>query len=338
MSAPLMTPCPKAPAPFSKWAPVIAGALVGLIFRVWYFAGKPGEAYSAMSFTFVTFVPLAVAAVTVYMAERVQRRSWGYYAFHGAGANALFVLGTMLIMVEGLICAVIILPMFAIYGAFAGLVMGALCRATNWPKQATYGFVFLPMLFAAVLPSGAGDTVIDARERTILIQASPAAVWHQLHNTPQIAPNEMERGWLYRIGVPVPMSAVTTMVGSNLERDITMGKSIHFKQVATEWRENSYVKWQYRFAADSIPARALDDHVKIGGHYFDLIDTIYTLTPRGDATELKVSMRYRVSTQFNWYAKRVARLLFDNFESVALDFYARRAEQAKARTSPSALR
>lgn len=36
-------------------------------------------------------------------------------------------------------------------------------------------------------------------------------------------------------------------------------------------------------------------------------------------------MRYRVSTQFNWYADGVARLLLGNFEDVIPGFYQRRA-------------
>jgi hypothetical protein len=327
-------PFDKAPAksvwPFPKWHPLLAGALLGIVFRVWHFTGSPDTAYAVMSLSFITFVPFAVGAVTVYVAERTERRSWSYYALHGMGANVMFILGTMLIMVEGLICAVIIVPMFAVYGAVAGLVMGALCRATNWPRQAACGFLFLPVLLSGILPGGAGETYIGTRERTVLIQASPAAVWRQLHYAPQISPAEVERAWLYRIGVPVPMSAITKPVGTTLERDITMGKAIHFTQFANEWRENSFVKWQYRFADDSFPPQALDDHVKIGGHYFDLIDTVYTLTPRGAATELRVSMQYRVSTQFNWYSKRVAAVLFDNFEEVILDYYARRAEQPTA--------
>ena len=59
---------------------------------------------------------------------------------------------------------------------------------------------------------------------------------------------------------------------------------------------------------------------------------------RGDATELKISMQYRVSTQFNWYSKRVAALLFDNFEEVVLDFYARRAAGSKGGQAPWAHR
>jgi hypothetical protein len=41
-------------------------------------------------------------------------------------------------------------------------------------------------------------------------------------------------------------------------------------------------------------------------------------------------MSYRVSTQFNWYADGVARLLIGNFEEVILKFYQRRAVGATA--------
>lgn len=39
-----------------------------------------------------------------------------------------------------------------------------------------------------------------------------------------------------------------------------------------------------------------------------------------------VSMHYRLSTQFNWYAQPIAEFLIGNFEQVILNFYARRAE------------
>lgn len=315
--------------PFPKWHPLLAGALVGVVLRL-IFWDHPERSLTAMGFAFITFAPFAVGAVTVYFAERTARRSWGYYAMVGMGANMMFVLGTMIIMVEGLICAVIVFPMFALYGAVGALVMGAICRVSNWPRPAVYGFTFLPLLLAALLPAGAGEIHIGVAQRSVLIQATPAQVWRQLHNTTAIGPEEVDSAWLYRIGVPAPISGVTRAVGATLERDITMGKAIHFTQVATDWRENSHVTWQYRFAADSIPPGALDDHVKIGGAYFDVIDTVYTLEPKGNATELTISMKYRVSTQFNWYAKRVAGLLFANFEEVILDFYARRAEQARS--------
>ena len=314
--------------PFSRWYPVLAGALVGLALRLIFFGGDPGHMMSAMGAAFIYAGPFAVSAVSVYVAERQGPRSWRYHAWLGSRANGWAVIAALMATIEGVICAIIIVPLFMLIGALGGVIMGAICHRTKWPRSSTYGFVALPLVLAVVLPAGAGDTHVGNSMRSVTIQAPPAQVWQQLHNTTAIAPEEVDSAWMYKIGVPLPESGITRKVGATLERDIKMGKQIYFTQVASEWRENSYVKWRYRFAPDSVPPQALDDHVKIGGHYFDVIDTIYTLTPQGQGTRLTISMHYRVSTQFNWYATSVADILFNNFEGVILDFYARRAEAA----------
>jgi len=82
---------------------------------------------------------------------------------------------------------------------------------------------------------------------------------------------------MYRMGVSLPLSAATDEHGGTLVRHVTMGKNIHFDQVATTWQPNRQVLWTYRFTKDSFPPNALDDHVRIGGRYFDVIDTEYTI-------------------------------------------------------------
>ncbi len=311
--------------PFSKWWPTLIGALVGVCLRL-VFSGTPGFPFAAMDQAFILFVPLAVGAVAVYVAETQSRRSWSYYMSVGAITNIFFVLGTLLILIEGLICAVIILPLFIVIGAIGGLIMGAICRATNWPRHAVFSFAVLPLALGA-LPVGAGSNQhLGVVERTIVITAPANSVWHQLHNVDAIRPEEVDRAWMYRIGVPLPISGVTQVTPAGLVRKIEMGKSIHFDQISTEWLENRYVKWRYRFQEDSFPPNALDDHVKIGGHYFDIIDTEYTLAPAGlESTSLSIRIHYRVSTDFNWYADPVAQFLIGNFEEVILGFYAHRS-------------
>ena len=66
---------------------------------------------------------------------------------------------------------------------------------------------------------------------------------------------------------------------------------------------------------------------------FDVIDTEYELLNVGSGTELRVRMKYRVSTAFNWHTRPIAEFLVGDFEEAALRFYARRAEQ-----TPEALR
>ncbi|MDI4632239.1 SRPBCC domain-containing protein [Pelomonas sp. V22] len=311
--------------PFAKWWPFLSGALLGIVLRL-IFSGNAGNAFTAMDTAFIYFVPVAVGGLAVYVAETRQRRSWRYYLWAPVLANSLFVLGTLLILIEGAICAIIVLPLFGLLGAAGGLIMGIACRLTMSPRGVALSLSALPLLLGglpAPLPNPARIQVI---ERTVQIEAPPERIWQELHGTRDIRPDEVEHAWMYRIGVPLPLAGVTETSPEGRVRKVTMGKAIHFEQVAAEWEQDRHVRWTYRFQKDSIPPGALDDHVTIGGHYFDLIDTAYTLTPKaGQTTELRIQMRYRVSTQFNWYADGVARLLIGNFEDVILQFYRRRA-------------
>jgi hypothetical protein len=99
--------------------------------------------------------------------------------------------------------------------------------------------------------------------------------------------------WAYRIGVPMPLSGVTEDTPEGRVRQVQWQKNVHFEEVITDWQPGRLLKWRYRFTPDSFPAGALDDHVMIGGQYFDLRDTTYTLTPRDGGTELRIDVSWR---------------------------------------------
>jgi hypothetical protein len=321
--------------PYSGWWAIAGGAFAGLVLRLIYW-GSPGDVFAAMMGSFIYGAPLLVGVVTVYLAERIEPRSWVYHLFAPMLATALFVTGTLLLLVEGWICAILIIPLFAVFGGFAGLLMGLICRLTRWPRRSIVSsFALLPLLGGAFendLPAPDSERV---QQREVFIAADPAQVWRQLADVRDIRPDEVDSAWMYRIGVPLPSAGAGEFAGGEHLRHVTMGKGIHFDQVATEWRENESVTWRYRFAPDSFPPRALDDHVRIGGQYFDLGDSTYTLIARDGGTLLSLRMRYRVSTHFNWYAGRVADFLVGDFGDVILRFYAERAEKAPAAIQPA---
>lgn len=326
--------------PFSVFWPLIAGAAYGIAMRL-VFSGissadagpanndviKNGEhAFTAMMASFIYGAPFVVGMVTVFTAEMRSRRTWWYYFWSGSAACTLMICATLIILIEGIICAILIVPLFVIAGGLGGVVMGAMFRITKWARHTLYSVAALPILLGGIEQQLPLPARISTVERSVLVNATPENVWRHLESTPDIKPNEVEHAWMFRIGVPLPTSGATRHTADGIVRHVSMGKGIHFEQIATQWEPNRHVNWKYRFKPDSFPPNALDDHVMIGGHYFDLIDTSYTLVPRGSHTELQVKMRYRVSTQFNWYAQPIAEFLIGNFEDVILSFYARRAE------------
>jgi hypothetical protein len=316
--------------PYSAWWPLVMGALAGLALRL-IFSAPAGGAYSAMLNSFVVGSPALVGAVTVYLAERQERRSWRYYFFAPFVANLLYVIGSLLILVEGWICAIVILPMFGLIGGCAGLLMGVVCRVSNWPRGAVASsFAILPLFFGAIEHRVRLPDLERTLVRDIHVAAPPARVWRELIDVQGIEPAEVEQAWMYRIGVPLPLAALADQSDGAHRRHVSMGKGVRFDQVATIWRENEVVSWAYEFAEDSFPPGALDDHVRIGGHYFDLGETRYELRPVDGGSVLTMRMSYRVSTGFNWYAAPVADFLVGDFAARILQFYARRAQQAGA--------
>jgi hypothetical protein len=313
---------------FSRWWPLCVGALTGLTMRL-LFSGKGSEAYAAMMASFVLLVPVLVGAVAAYVAERLHRRTWTYYFWAGAWANLFAVVGALVIMVEGLICAIVIVPLVSVYGGLGGLLMGAICRWTSKEKPTLLGITALPLVLGAFEQTVPLPDAVRVVERVTVIAAPPQRIWAVLEDARDIEPYEVDRAWMYRIGVPLPIAGITRRTASGVVRDVTMGRGIRFQQVATLWEPGQRVKWTYRFTPESFPPGALDDHVMIGGRYFDIIDTDYALTGRADGTtELRSRMRYRVSTQFNWYVDPIAQFLVGNFQEVILEFYARRAERS----------
>lgn len=318
--------------PFAKWQPVLAGALLGLMFRLVFFSGNPGSKWSAMAMGFVWLVPLAIGAITVYVAERQRRRTVGYYFYAPFLATALAVLGSLLTLIEGMICAILIVPLFGLLGMTGGVIMGMICRLTNWPRHAAYSFAVLPLIAALILPQN-HDHQLGTIERSVLIQANPAQVWQQISNVRNIDPVEVQHAWAYRIGAPLPISGVTVETPQGRVRQIVWGKGVHFEEVVQQWEPERHVRWTYRFSADSFPAGALDDHVRLGGEYFDLHDTAYTLTQENDATRLHIRISYRISTDFDVYVNWLAKNLLGNFSEVILEMYKARSEGLGPRTN-----
>jgi hypothetical protein len=150
-------------------------------------------------------------------------------------------------------------------------------------------------------------------------------------NARDIRAAEIDDAWLFRIGVPLPLEGAL-LDGDTATRRVRMGKNVYFDEVITDSRPNEHVRWTYRFYPDSFPRYALDEHVVVGGRYFDVHHTSYTLMPRGDSTEVRMQIGFRVSTRFNWYARPVARFLIGNLMESNLAYYRARSE---ARSIPS---
>ncbi len=329
-------PTPVNPQPWPQLIYLFAaGAAYGLLMRgafalKFFNAPAVGNASGAMLASFLFLVPLVIGILTVYRLAPAQR-TWGKALLLPWIPTLLFIAGTALLLIEGSICIIMALPIFLATASFGGFVMWLVMKFAVPPKSVMSTFLVLPVLAGLYERDLPLRDVRETSDASVHISAPPQAIWQLINRAERIVPAEMENGWAYRIGVPHPIEAVTVDTAAGRVRKLRWEQGVHFDEPILDWDENHYIRWRYEFAADSIPSGALDEHVAVGGRYFDLIDTSYKLDPEGDGTRLSIHVTYRVSTGFNWYAARLARWLVDDSARTILAFYQRRCEgQARA--------
>ena len=88
------------------------------------------------------------------------------------------------------------------------------------------------------------------------------------------------------------------------------------------------MSWTYQFTPESFPKGALDDHLEMGGRYFNLLTTDYRLEQiSAQQTKLILTIDYRLSTEINWYSNLWVRYVLNEFSDVVLHIYKNRLEQ-----------
>jgi hypothetical protein len=167
------------------------------------------------------------------------------------------------------------------------------------------------MLVVALLPFVIGWTEprvpqreIRSVESDVMIHASPHVIWHNIERVRPIAENELPRSWNRSIGFPRPIEATLSYEGVGGVRHATFAGNVLFIETIDTWEADRQLGFSIHADTGGIPPTTLDEHVTVGGPYFDVLYGEYTLEPSdGGNTRLRLVSRHRVSTDFNWYAR-----------------------------------
>ncbi len=304
------------------------GAAYGLLMRLGFGLFESPLSTNAagpMLSSFALLVPFLIGAYTVY-AVRDETPGF-YFALFGPWAPTFaFVFGTALLLIEGSICIALALPIFLAMSSFGGIV-GLVINKHSTPKSSSMNaLLLLPLLTGYAETHVPLPQVLSQSVASTHIAAKPEVVWNYINHAVAIKPEEMRGGLAYMIGLPYPLEAITHTTPAGRVRKLRWDKNVSFDEPITAWQENRFIQWTYSFKPESFPAGALDEHILIGGKYFDLIDTSYRLEPEAGGTRLDIVVNYRVSTNFNWYSAWWGQVLVDDSAAAILRFYKQRSE------------
>ena len=303
------------------------GAIYGIAMRLLF-----GHAFylfgaNVVSMAFMFGAPFAIGGIVIY-GLRHTRPSIGKMIFAPWLAILLALIGSALTLLEGSVCIVLASPLFFGVSSIGGLIMGLVLRWSNKGTTTLRTILLLPVILTMTEPAAPRHPQWLEERVSIEVAASPHRIWGEILNAQDIRGEEMPVNFMHWIGVPRPVEGVNIVTPEGEVRYSKWEHGINFSALVTERILDRKITWRYRFTPDSFPDGSLDEHVKIGGQYFDLYDTTFNLVPASPTlTRLEIVSHYRVTTSLNFYGVPIARLIAHDFMSTILGLYKLRSER-----------
>ena len=311
---------------------VAAGAMYGIVSRMLFSgSGGSGESLVVMSCSFVFLVPVAIGFLTLTLAPDRLLDHRAYRVLSPWLASLLSVMGVWVTGWEGTICIAMMLPVMLPLSNLGGLIAYRMRRRPRMRGRVYAAGVLSILLLPYVAGPVEGGIPPAMRlrtvERTIRIHAAPGEVWRQIVRVPRIRPEEYGTSLVHRIGFPRPVQATLSHDGVGGVRRASFERGVVFVETVTAWEPDRLLAFTIHADPETIPPGALDEHVTVGGEYFDVLDGTYRIEPAGPRdVVLHLSSTHRLSTRFNLYASLWSDLVMRQIQANILQVVKRRAE------------
>lgn len=292
------------------------------------FAGGGAGLFALMSVSFLFMAPFGVGALIIYLSdiEKVKRKR--YRIMMPWVPVIVFFFLTLLFSIEGWACWVMILPVFLAAASAGGLTAGYY-KLKKHKNERTYVSILalLPLLISPAEQYIGSHPSIYKAYTYIDIDANKSQIWQNVTRVKAIR-REQDKGWLTgSLGFPRPIRAELNYNGVGGYRKAIFEKGLVFHEEVTAYRDQQMMSFTIKANPHEIPSTTMDEHVVIGGDYFDVIDGTYELEKIGNETyRLHLYSHFKLTTTFNFYAGLWANWIMKDIQNNILQVIKQRAE------------
>ncbi|MFN8176323.1 MAG: hypothetical protein U0167_00150 [bacterium] len=283
-----------------------AGAAYGLTGRL--LLSKPEGVWAAMSIAFIFVMPFSMGFLATAICWIGGPLRW-YARLTAPIAGATLALAICMAMnLEGAICIAIWSPLYMTLVVTGALMVEGIFQIRRAIRRRTQTFL---CVFVGLLPYATG-VVESFHERTqevrvvaesATIRAPATIVWSEIREVRRIDDSERHDTFTHAIGFPRPVEARLVGEGIGATRVARFEGNVLFIETIRAWDPGRLLSFSIRADTEAIPATTLDEHVKVGGPYFDVLEGRFEIVPLQDgAVRLDLTSRHRLGTPFNFYA------------------------------------
>jgi len=290
--------------------PFLVAATVGLLFALLarFAFNSPLLGYGndgLLTWSFLLLMPLALGALTAHFIP--PGGSWWWRMVWAPFLNVLlFLTAALLFHLEGLICVIMIGPLFLVMAAAGAIVYALITDPREQQRDKTLvvaAFALLPFIAAPIEQQFDNPDNFRRVENTIIINAPAATVWQHIVRVAPIGAAELGSSVVDDIGFPRPIKATLSHEGVGGVRHATFERGVEFIETVDEWLPERRLSFSIVPNTATIPPTTFDEHVIVGGRYFDVLRGTYELCPLSPSrTQLVLHSQQRLSTHLNPYA------------------------------------
>lgn len=286
--------------------------------------------FNMMSKTFLFLLPSIVGALTVFFSKEQYARSFLYRFFMPWAPVFAFFLITLIFAIEGWPCLLMILPIFLLASSIGGLIGGYFKVKKKDNKLYVSVLVLLP-LFLSPLENFIGARSEPYKAYTYIDITAPAEqIWDNVTRVTTIS-EAQDKGWLTRLlNFPRPLKAELNYEGTGAYREAIFTNGLVFHETVTEYIDNKKMSFTIKALPHEIPLTTMDEHLVVGGKYFDVLNGTYELEKLNDKTyRLHLWSNFKLTTSFNFYASWWAKHIMKDIQNNILQIEKQRAELAQ---------
>ena len=290
---------------------------------------KPGaSAFMVMSMAYVFFLPAVIGMVHVWIRSREEAISYAK-AIAEPLLPAILCLGiSMLIGWEGTICLIMAIPVMLPLAMAGGLAMRIILHLKN-RNLVFAAFTIMPLPLAMAEQLVPLPQEMQVVRNSIVIEAPAAVIWRKIVRVEKIT--EPQDSPFFSMGFPKPIEAVLSGDGVGQTRLATFERGLQFVEKVTDWKANEKLGFSIEADPKATPLTTLDEHVTVGGAFFDVLSGTYEIHRlNARECELVLYSQHRISTHFNFYARLWSRYLMSEIQWNILQVIKQRAEKEKA--------
>lgn len=302
--------------------------LVLLVIYLGFSLNGTSQLWSVMTVSFILLVPCSIGALTIYLSPIEKVKSRIYQATMPWYPLLAFMVITIAFSLEGWACWFMIMPVFMLAASVGGIIAGYFKLKKHKNERLNISLLILLPFIISPVEQAISITPHKYEAYTFIdLHASKAKIWQNVTRVKAIE-KKQDKGWLTRtLGFPRPIRAELNINGVGGYRKAIFDKGLVFHEQVTEYEDQRRMRFTIKANPYEIPSTTMDEHVVIGGRYFNVLDGTYALQKiNANTYRLHLYSHFKLTTTFNIYASWWAGWIMNDIQNNILQVIKQRVE------------